>query len=283
MPFFKRSLAGPGYIILNTLRVMNIIGLTAVIAASCVMLVKTFVVSKFFFFDGVSHVISASLSCTYDPSALPTPSAQDKLISFFVPVALIITELPLFRSYLARCWPLLSPTSGFVTLGTLMIILGVSVLGNLNKEATSEKSLGTSAWQIVISSGIVVVILGAMNIFANFMFRNKSMGITARQVRAHGAVAPQKVAVAYSPSSATSQRRSFHLGRSDTLPSYHTGPRTEIRQQQRNISAPITGSGRNISSPITEEPSQFSKFSGAPQIERPDLAHHPAMMGGSRF
>jgi hypothetical protein len=68
MPFFKRSLAGPGYIILNTLRVMNIIGLTAVIAASCVMLVKTFVVSKFFIFDGVSHVISASLSCTYDPS-----------------------------------------------------------------------------------------------------------------------------------------------------------------------------------------------------------------------
>lgn len=64
MPFFKRSLAGPGYIILNTLRVMNIIGLTAVIAASSVMLVKTFVVSKFFFFDGVSHVISASLSCT---------------------------------------------------------------------------------------------------------------------------------------------------------------------------------------------------------------------------
>ena len=64
MPLFKKSLAGPGYIILNTLRVLNIIGLTAVIAASSVMLVKTFVVSKFFFFDGVSHFITASLSCT---------------------------------------------------------------------------------------------------------------------------------------------------------------------------------------------------------------------------
>ena len=62
MSFIKRSLAGPGYIILNTIRVMNIISLVAIIAASSVMLVKTFVVSKFFFFDAVSHVITALLS-----------------------------------------------------------------------------------------------------------------------------------------------------------------------------------------------------------------------------
>jgi len=47
MSFFNRSLAGPGFIILNTIRVMNIIALLAVIAASWVMLVKTFVVSKY--------------------------------------------------------------------------------------------------------------------------------------------------------------------------------------------------------------------------------------------
>ena len=62
MPFFKRSLAGPGYVVLNVIRVCNIICLLAVIAASAVMLVKTFIVSKFFFFDGVSHVITAALS-----------------------------------------------------------------------------------------------------------------------------------------------------------------------------------------------------------------------------
>lgn len=66
MSFIKRSLAGPGYIILNTIRVMNIIGLIAVIAASSVMLVKTFVVSKFFFFDAVSHVVTTILSCESD-------------------------------------------------------------------------------------------------------------------------------------------------------------------------------------------------------------------------
>jgi len=46
MTFFNRSLAGPGFIVLNTIRVMNIIALLAVIAASWVMLVKTFIVSK---------------------------------------------------------------------------------------------------------------------------------------------------------------------------------------------------------------------------------------------
>jgi hypothetical protein len=61
MAFWKRSLAGPGYIILNILRIMNIISLLAVVAASSVMLVKTFVVTKFYFFDGVSHVITGVL------------------------------------------------------------------------------------------------------------------------------------------------------------------------------------------------------------------------------
>ena len=63
MPFFKnKPLAGPGFIILNVLRGLNIIGLVAVIIASFAMLVKTFIVSKFFFFDAVSHVITAGLS-----------------------------------------------------------------------------------------------------------------------------------------------------------------------------------------------------------------------------
>ena len=70
MPFFKRSLAGPGYIILNILRAANIVALLAVVVASCVMLVKTFVVSKFFFFDAISHIITATLGRKYCISSL---------------------------------------------------------------------------------------------------------------------------------------------------------------------------------------------------------------------
>jgi hypothetical protein len=54
-----KQLAGPGYVILNTIRVMNIIGLVAVISSSIVMVVKTVMSSQFYFFDGVSHLIRA--------------------------------------------------------------------------------------------------------------------------------------------------------------------------------------------------------------------------------
>jgi len=48
MPSIKKPKpsAGPAYIMLNILRAMNIIALSMVIAASWVMLIKTFVVSR---------------------------------------------------------------------------------------------------------------------------------------------------------------------------------------------------------------------------------------------
>jgi len=71
MALSPKSLAGPGYIILNAIRVMNIIGLLAVITASVVMLVKTSVATKLFFFDAVSHVLTAITGSEYPrfPSA----------------------------------------------------------------------------------------------------------------------------------------------------------------------------------------------------------------------
>ena len=79
---------------------------------------------------------------------------------------LIITELPLFKSYFAQNWPLFSHKSGFVMLGVAMLSIGNSILGNLNKKATSQQSLGLAFWRVVISSGIVVIIMGTINIFA---------------------------------------------------------------------------------------------------------------------
>ena len=79
MGIFK-TLAGPGYLILNVIRVMNIVSLLAVIAASSVMLVKTFVVSKFFFFDGVTHVVEAWVSSKY--LFRPIPGVRRKLTDY---------------------------------------------------------------------------------------------------------------------------------------------------------------------------------------------------------
>lgn len=49
-------------------------------------------------------------------------------------------------------------------LGVTMILLGNAILGNLNKEATSQESLGLAFWRIVIASGIVVIVMGFVNI-----------------------------------------------------------------------------------------------------------------------
>jgi hypothetical protein len=51
-------------------------------------------------------------------------------------------------------------------LGVTMILLGNAILGNLNKEATSQESLGLAFWRIVISSGIVVIVMGFVNLFS---------------------------------------------------------------------------------------------------------------------
>ncbi|KAB2575128.1 hypothetical protein BFW01_g8316 [Lasiodiplodia theobromae] len=164
----SKNLAGPAYIILNVVRALNIIGLLLVATASFLMLVKTIVVSRFFFFDGCSHVITACISCF-----------------------LIASEACLFRSYFRKNWPLFSPEHGFVALGLAMILLGVNTLGNLNKDATSAENLGMPFWSVVISSGIIILVLGFVNIFVSYIFRDTKLRITARNVRASGAVAIQ--------------------------------------------------------------------------------------------
>ena len=95
--------------------------------------------------------------------------------------------MSLFKNYIARRWPLLGPEHGFGFLGVAMITLGINMLGNLNKEATSQESLGIEFWRIVIASGILSLIMGFFNITATFVFRDRQRGITARMARAHGA------------------------------------------------------------------------------------------------
>lgn len=161
MTLSSKSLAGPGYIILNCIRVMNIVGFLAVIAASVVMLVKTSVSSKFFFFDAVTHVLTAITS-----SRLRHLWKKRETVLTSLPVFLLASELSLFRVFFARNWPLLSPAHGFVTLALAMIVLGINMLGNLNKEATSQESLGLAFWRVVIASGILIFILGWLNLIA---------------------------------------------------------------------------------------------------------------------
>jgi len=102
-------------------------------------------------------------------------------------VFLVISECSLFRNYFARNWPLLSPTHGFVFLGSTMSVLGLNLLGNMNKHATSQESLGLPFWRLLVASGILAFVIGIFNIIASFVFRDKARNVTARRVRSHGA------------------------------------------------------------------------------------------------
>jgi hypothetical protein len=183
-------------------------------------------------------------------------------------------------------------------LGTAMVLVGNADLANLNKEATSPKNIGMWAWRLVIGAGIIVVVMGVVNLFAvrsipllsfitrltkslqSYIFRDTRINLTARQVRSHGAVASHKVDVESSVigEKQTSRRRTFFLGRRDTLPSYYSRSTTSKSE--------VTSSPRtrlNISSPINSDKEQFARFANAesPQnLQQPNLAHHPAMTGG---
>ena len=70
MSKLRESLAGPGYVILNAIRVLNIIVFLDTIAACTVMLVKTNILNGFFFFQAVTHVVIAVISGKFVTSPL---------------------------------------------------------------------------------------------------------------------------------------------------------------------------------------------------------------------
>ncbi|PSN63973.1 hypothetical protein BS50DRAFT_94084 [Corynespora cassiicola Philippines] len=238
-------LAGPGYIILNVVRALNIITLASVVASSVVMLVKTFIVSKFFFFDATSHVVTG-------------------LVGMF----LMISECSIFKGYFARNWPLLSPSHGFVSLGCAMMVLGLNLLGNMNKEATSQDSLGMPFWRLLVASGILAIVIGFFNVIASYVFRDGKRGITSRNLRSDGAIALTKTP---DDIEADPKLRAF------TISTHHTGGSSYRSASFRNGSPPMRtqsplvrpgtppidmGSPQPAASP--EKHSHFSQFDFSP-------------------
>ncbi|KAF2018126.1 hypothetical protein BU24DRAFT_165151 [Aaosphaeria arxii CBS 175.79] len=307
------QLAGPGYIILNVMRAMNLIVLGSVVASSVVMLVKTFIVSKFFFFDATSHVVTA-------------------LVGMF----LMVSESSLFRTYFARNWPLLSAGHGFVSLGCAMSVLGLNMLGNMNKEATSQESLGLPFWRLLVASGILAIVMGFFNVVASYVFRDSSRHMTARRVRAKGAIAltetpeddiescqkafsinthhtgsshsragtprvdmgsPQLASPMkesrFSNFNFTSPIRTLRNARQSVLPSYHSASPLKVfghsRRSSSTYSRSVSGESRkpgkyNRDSEVPEMPLKISApLNVNPQfahLVKPNLAHHPSVRRG---
>ncbi|KAJ5281407.1 hypothetical protein N7478_006779 [Penicillium angulare] len=256
----RETLAGPGYVILNVIRAINIIVFLDLIAGCVVMLVKINTSNGFFFFEAVTHALVA-------------------LISIF----LIISELPILRGYFNRNWPLFGEDSGFFTLAGIMMILGVSTLGNLNAPIMSQDKLGLAFWRIVISAGVLAMVMSLVNLLATIIFTNSDAGISARHIRAFGAAAPQQM-------SRTSSRRSFQLSlkREDSvLPTYTREPafkRASRRLTSRfplKISSPLNPNNLSADNGNGNDAASYksSKYSrSSTEIRAPDPALHPAHM-----
>jgi hypothetical protein len=123
---------------------------------------------------------------------------------------------------------------------------------------------------------IFVVKFPTDSMLQSYIFRDTKIGLNARQVRSHGAVAEQKVVSGQS--SRKSFRKSFILGRKDKqLPSYYSNSvysRSNSPKSEK-VGSPLRG--LQISNPTYNNPEQFSKYDNSTDIATPNLAHHPAM------
>lgn len=54
--------------------------------------------------------------------------------------------------------------SGFYSLAGIMMILGISTLGNLNTPAMIQEKIGMVFWRIIASAGILSMVLGIINV-----------------------------------------------------------------------------------------------------------------------
>jgi hypothetical protein len=229
-------------------------------------------------------------------------------------VFLLASECSIFKNFFARDWPLLSPSHGFNFLGLCMIALGNNILGNLNKEATSQESLGLAFWRLVIGAGIVIFILGWVNVIATYVFRDSYIGVTARQVRSRGAVAisDREVAIeadktaasivssfptgssvysqpSYAPHTfgANAVHKSpvkqfFRNARHSILPSYSRGNRSPPDPMPypaspiKSPTSPKKAGHDEIKSPTMNISAPLNVNPQFAHLIKPELAHHPS-------
>jgi hypothetical protein len=115
----------------------------------------------------------------------------------------------------------------------------------------------------------------------SFIFSDSETGVSARQVRVDGAVAPQK-AMSRS-SSSTHSHRTLHLSmkREETLPTYTR--QNPVKRATKRLTGrfPLKISKPMDPTLVAQNDAASSKYSrDSVEIRAPDLAHHPAMYSG---
>ncbi|RSM09626.1 hypothetical protein BHE90_002150 [Fusarium euwallaceae] len=263
---FGSGLRGPGMIFLQILRGFTIIGLLAAVVACWTLIIKIDTSNGWFFFDATSLFFTSSAA-----------------------VFLIVSELPIAKSYFRQTWPVLSEHHGLTWLGVAMILIGCNVLGKLNQSANSADNLGLPFWRLVLAAGILSLTFGVVNIIASLIFRDSANGINARIVRIEGELATSR------------DDESFHKPMSSHSSSLNEKPRNKFMSVfWKNRGDENASTRPNISQPIPRDVDiernagphfDHSHINGdaeyeeerrspiVPTVRRPDTALHPMNTG----
>ncbi|KAI5784592.1 hypothetical protein EDC01DRAFT_662632 [Geopyxis carbonaria] len=154
------TLSGRGLWTLNVLRACSIISLIMAIVASWATLVKSFVVTRFYFFDAINEVL-LSMVCVF----------------------MLLSECSVAEAYFTKHWPLFSRRSSLVSLGIAEVMIGFTLLGHLNEGFASKQNLGNAFHSLLLSTGVIISFIGVCNFIASFVYRETSTGRTARMMR----------------------------------------------------------------------------------------------------
>ncbi|KAJ3499222.1 hypothetical protein NLG97_g525 [Lecanicillium saksenae] len=243
------SLHGVGYFVLQALRVCTVITLLAAGAGCWVLIIKVDKYKSFFVFQCIS-LFFTSIGCLF----------------------LIFAEFPVIkfvRHFYRNSWPVLSDSHGLGWMGAAIIIIGCHILGSLNEQGYDTDAFSGHFAQLVLSSGVLCIIFGVLNIISALVWRDAKQGITSRDIRAHGSLA----------------------GDHATLPSYSASPASSVRNEKTRskfISRMFKRGSDNdpseysparpiISGPFTtgHENAQGATSPVVPGLKRPDTALHP--------
>ncbi|KAM3483065.1 hypothetical protein MY8738_003509 [Beauveria namnaoensis] len=243
------SLHGAGYFVLQILRVCTVITLLAAAAGCWVLIIQVAKYKSYFVFQCMS-LFFTSMGCLF----------------------LIIAEFPVIkfvRSFYRDSWPVLSDSHGVGWMGAAIIIIGCHVLGTLNEQGYDTDAFSGHFSKLVLSSGILCILFGALNIICALIWRDAKQGITSRDIRTHGSLAADCT----------------------TLPSYSASPATSIRNEKTKskFMSKIFKRGSDkddvgppprpvISGPYTSGP-EVSPIGATspivPGLKRPNTALHP--------
>lgn len=256
------SARGIAMVMLQVLRAFTVITLAAVGASCWVLIIAVDKSRDTFVFECASHFFTSVLC-----------------------VALIVAEFPLIglvKRYLARTWPVLGDDHGLAWLGLAMVVIGCNMLGNLNRPAYDADTLGPHFSKLVLSSSILAITFGFLNVLSALVWRDAKEGITSRDIRANGSLAGSR-RQSLPSYSASEHRTDSSLRGEKTRSKFMTmfwkksSDASRSEKPRPQISGPMPVYQPHVERDAAVEDADDRRSPIVPGVRRPDTALHPML------